>query len=400
MADFKVESPAGVRDGSNKTFTLTGPVSQMVSVVLRYLALPEGDAVDGYTLVGLVLTLGSAVQAPAVDDTFVAQYFRGAIYVPPVVVPLVPDTLEQMRRQLRMYCPFVPPALAESWLKKRWRQVCERRAWSFLRAETLLTSPAIVNGGTVTVTSGTDVITGSGTAFDSTMIGRQFKVGATAPVFTIVTVASATSLTLDNVWPLATASGRSYQILQAYYTMPGDFLTFLSVVDVANQWRLHINFFDKRQIDLFDPVRTSSGTPYILAAHRNTAAEIPQFEMWPHPTGWRTYPVFYVKRGAPLSSTTTLPSVITGDILVEGALADLARWPGPEPGKRNPMFNLDLWKTHEAEFKSRLVEQARQDNEIYQTDLDYARYTSWPMAPLSASFAQSHAMSVDDGDFF
>lgn len=302
------------------------------------------------------------------------------------------DTFEQVYRELLLYAPACPVPLAEHWVRNRYRQVCEGRQWSFLRAADQFLVADAYSTGTVTVTRSSTTVTGSGTAWTTAMSGRQVKFSSTSPVYTITITASdelAQTLTLDKAFGGTTAAGVSYQILQCYVTAPTNFLTFLSCVNVSNMWRLWVNFFTTEDLDRIDPIRTSSGQPYLVAALRNTSAEVAQFELWPHPTSQAQYPFTYIKRVTDFASGTTLPTLIRGDILLKGALADLCKWPGSGDSK-NPMFRMDLALQFEKEFIAMVAEAWKQDNEIYQTDLSYT--SALPMAPLSASFAQSHAL--------
>ena len=306
------------------------------------------------------------------------------------------DSLTQMAGQLLLYCPQCPRDLAELWIRDRWRRACESRHWSFLRTSSVIHIPAAYSTGTVSITTGTQAVTGSGTVWTSSHVGMQFKVAGKAPVYTISAVGSNTSLTIDTVWGAPSISSSTYMICQAYSSMPSDFLKFLSCVDTMNFWRMRTDSYTKEDLDRFDPMRSSSGNPLILAAFQNTSTGQAQYEMWPHPVTQRDYPFTYVKRTADFGDSSTLPSILTGDVLVRGALADLCRWPGPSAETRNPMFDLRLSSSYELEFIHCLGEAGRQDNEIYQTDLSYQ---NWPLAPVNAAFAQSHAMMEPDTFF-
>lgn len=308
------------------------------------------------------------------------------------------DTFEAMARRLLAYNAGVPQSLAEIWIRDRWRWLCEKRDWSFLRVGGQIVIPASTSTGTVAVTNGSATVVGTGTAWTSALINQQFKFAGQAPVYNITAVTDATHLTIEDEWALATSSGSSYLICQAWVTMPADFWTFRTIADPTNLWRLHTNFFDQTHLDRADPGRTSSGTPYIVAAFRDyvdpvTFISYVRYEMWPAPTALRAYPYTYFKRAPDLTATSVLPGIVTGDVLVTGALADLCRWPGPSMTEKNPMFNLSLASDYEGRFQLRCAELGRQDNEVYNTDLDYAGY---PLAPLSAQFMQSHGMMEFD----
>lgn len=74
------------------------------------------------------------------------------------------------------------------------------------------TTSYFTTAGTVSVTNGSATVTGSGTSWTSTMVGALFQVDGDANVYTIASVASATSLTLTANYSGATASGAGYRI--------------------------------------------------------------------------------------------------------------------------------------------------------------------------------------------
>jgi hypothetical protein len=222
------------------------------------------------------------------------------------------------------------------------------------------------------------------------MVGRQLKVNGY--VFTISSYTSATSIAIDQSWVGATASAQTYSIIQAYITpTPTDFHSFHSVLDVGNNYKLHIGI-DALKLDQIDPKRSSSGTPYILAGTgTRNSSNIPIFELWPHPTTQRVYQYLYERAVPDLAEADEPPAIIRSDILVMGALADLARWPGT-PERRNPMYDpyFNQWKVREADYKEALEGAIVDDQSIYQND--FTRMDAGRYFPLDANFMQSHVI--------
>lgn len=67
--------------------------------------------------------------------------------------------------------------------------------------------------GTVEVTQNSKTVTGTGTGWDSSMVGRKFRVDTDGDVYIIEAVASAISLTLTREYQGTTGSGKDYTIL-------------------------------------------------------------------------------------------------------------------------------------------------------------------------------------------
>ncbi len=69
--------------------------------------------------------------------------------------------------------------------------------------------------GTVSMTQGSNEVTGSGTSWTSAMAGRKFKITGESKTYKIRDVVSATALTLEDAYEGTTGSGKSYAILGA-----------------------------------------------------------------------------------------------------------------------------------------------------------------------------------------
>jgi hypothetical protein len=225
------------------------------------------------------------------------------------------------------------------------------------------------------------------------MEGRQFYLGNQAPFYTITDVASATSLTLDQAFAAADASAQDYTISLVYAVMPTNFLNFESVLDVSNKWKLWTNFNQDR-LNQWDAGRTASGTTWVLAAATpspvtDTLNQV-RYEMWPR-TSPGPYQLYYTynKRPALLSGTDPILFPLRGDIVREGALAELALWPGTSQTP-NPYHNLQLHREHLGLFEKYLGEAIKDDNEIGMLSLRYDTGYTWPYAPIDANFWQTH----------
>lgn len=300
------------------------------------------------------------------------------------------NTLLEMSRSLRLYVPQLPAPLAEQFIRDRYRRILERRDWSALRREAEFQFNAEKTDGTISITRGTTALVGTGTTFASTDVGRQFKTGASSPIYTIAAYTSATSLTLDRAFGGDSATNALYRIFDGYVTAPADFLRFLTVVDPTNGWRIP-HWITKEEIDAMDPQRTMFGQPFIVADRMfNTATPpMPTFEVWPFTTTARTLYYTYIKRGADLIQDSDIPIwPLTSDVIVQGALADVARWPGTAETP-NPYFaRPEYWKSYEAQFNDLMIELERRDEEVYLTML---KQHSLPLHPISAKYIQSHA---------
>lgn len=306
------------------------------------------------------------------------------------------DTFGQVIRQVRLHCPLAPYFLVEFWCKKAYSDICDKRGWSWLRAESEFLLSA-QKSGTVNVTRGSVTVSGGTMAYATSDINRQFRVGNNSPVYTIIDAVAATSYTLDRVFGSTTATGTTAAVLDAYLTVPADFQRFIAVIDVINNWQLHL-WVTEDELNSWDAQRSTTGTPWAVASRKlATAGSLAgriQFELWPYQTGQYNYPYYYMRRPEAMTEDTALlgPLAADGNILVTSALAECAKWPGLE-GKKNPYFNLALAAQLQKQVDDDVDRLQVLDEEIYMSWMATVNHYSWAPYPQDSKFFQSHAVS-------
>jgi hypothetical protein len=304
------------------------------------------------------------------------------------------DTYAKIWGRVLLRCPSASSFLARDWVTNAFRRVAERRDWSWLVKPGQFTFNTLYNTGTVTVANLSATVTGSGTTWTSAMVGRQIRIGLANPIYTITAVTAPTSLTIDSPWGPATIStGSPYEIYNAFVSPPTDFHHFLTIWDPAYNWQLHRNV-TQIELNLWDAQRSNRGQAYLVAS-RDWYNTLPRFEAWPHVTSQYVIPFLYVARATDLEdSGAVLPRYIRGDLLMEMALAEAAKWPGPSADAPNPYFNLNLAKLHEGKVEYMINEVERQDEEIMVMNVQYQTVSQLPWAPLplDAAYWQKHAM--------
>ena len=305
------------------------------------------------------------------------------------------DTYNSIWGKVLLRCPAADPLLARDWVTNAFRRVAERRPWSWLVKQGQFLTSAVYNTGTVSVTHGSTAVVGSGTTFTSAMVDRQFRISG-SPIYDVASYTDATHITLGQVYGGSTNAAASYEIFTPYGTAPSDFDYFISVWDPNYNWQLHLDL-TQRELNYWDAQRAYRGQSYVIA-HRDYytpsggTVPLPRYEIWPHQTAQYVYPFLYVMRATDLlDSGATLPRYIRGDLLLEMALAEAARWPGPSPDKPNPYYdkNLKLALMHEQRAEFMIAEAERQDEERNVTGVYYDIPDAW--APLDTDFWQKHA---------
>lgn len=313
------------------------------------------------------------------------------------------DTIGEAVRSIRLHCPLAPYFLAFNWTQDSYRTICNKRGWSWLRAngEFILNNQVT---GTCNVTRGSATISGGTLSYAAANVDRQFRVGSAGAIYTITACAVGVSYTIDQVYGGTTALATTGTILDAYLTCPADFQRFIAVLDVVNNWQL-VLWKTEDELNAIDAQRSSTGTPIWVVSNKlktaGTASLIgrAQYELWPYQTSASYYPFFYMRKPEALTEDTVLlgPLADYFEVIVQYGLAKAAQWPGVE-GKRNPYFNLSLSAQLTKQADETLDRLQVLDEEIYMSWV--ATFSQYPYAGvMDSKFMQSHAFPAM-GTFF
>lgn len=183
------------------------------------------------------------------------------------------DTFTTVWNRVQLRVPAAGPDLCQDVVRDAFNQLAERRQWSWLTGSSAFYPPIYTMTGTVSVTSGSAVVTGAGSNFSSDMTGKQLRVGALGgsayPTYTIAQYVSATSVVLDRPWVGASLSAQAYTVFQCYFTAPADFASFYSVINPTGNYRLNHNA-TQAELDSYDPQRSQSGISFAMAFYDYT----------------------------------------------------------------------------------------------------------------------------------
>lgn len=253
-----------------------------------------------------------------------------------------------MIRELRGAVPKMPLDLCKKTINRARADVYRQNLWSFLLYDRYQwIAPVIVNTGTATAAQGYDTVVLDVTAAAalvasvtpySSIIQRQFRIGA-GTIYNIWGWDLPTrTLTLDRPFGEGSATDSAYQIYQVYYAAPyKDHLTFTSVRDMSNFIDL---FIDKTRaaIDAVDPQRTWYSFPTDVVYYQvdqnpaSTTLGYSLFELWGAPQYSLNYQLYGIRSGAEgggmdlTANTDTLPIAIGEDCLIEYAKYYAYQW--------------------------------------------------------------------------
>jgi hypothetical protein len=302
--------------------------------------------------------------------------------------------------ELKGVFPGLSPQLAQTYVIRAYRDIRDARFWSFQKAYGYLPVPPQITTGTFTVTfnSATCVADANAKAAltgltNPPITSYQIRFAGLLPLYTISSFNSTTGvLTFANQEYTSTPSttGISYQAYQAYYGPPlidasgdatTDFLRYTSVVDPVQPRRFTLNK-SREFIDTHDPQRLDFTYPKIMASFTTdgTTAQLPLYEVWPHPLYQTTLLCSYQRRGIDFSAATdTLPASIPDDLLMARAMRYGCEWalvnlPSSKTGGVTTML-----KSVMETYKTELFKAQKQDNEVFRQNdiINYNEYPIW-----------------------
>ncbi len=310
--------------------------------------------------------------------------------------------------------------LAKRDVQKAWRDILNRRTWSFLVSEGGFNAPGLIQSGSVTVTQNSTSVSADATAaaaFDAvvtavpTLIQRQFRLSTAGSIYNIVSWDTATDiLVVDRPILEPSAVTSSYMVYQCYFPPPPqalqadgsyDFNRWMSVMDPINGWTLKDNK-SKAWLDQIDPQRSTSSLAYRYVDYKNHAPQtsnIPMWEFWPHPTSGQEYVCLYKAKGLAFQAgNSPLPDCIPEALLIDRTLYKYSyRWAQINAGS-NPSLAKTNWgamirDAHEL-WKGDLQAAKMQDENIHMEALiGPLRRRFGP--PVDSNFLQSHSTGLE-----
>jgi hypothetical protein len=131
-------------------------------------------------------------------------------------------TWGDIRFALSSAFPEADIPLLDAWISLAYASVLERIRWRSLNGTFAFAARGAYRTGSVSVTSGSTDVTGSGTSWDSGQTGWKIKIGNDNATYG-VSISDGTHLVLDRAYLGETASGLGYVLFQDTYAMSPDF---------------------------------------------------------------------------------------------------------------------------------------------------------------------------------
>ena len=223
-------------------------------------------------------------------------------------------TLSFMKNNILRFVPGMQPDIIESTIQDAYRQLC-LKDWNRLKFVSQINTVPLYATGTITIDA-TGAVTGTGTNFTSSMIGRHLRFQYSDSIFEIVSVADQTHLTVDDWTGLVVTTAAKYTIMKIIYSLDPSVGVIFSVNYDTALTKKSQSYFNR-----FDPARWTTGTAEWWAyAGVDPLTGGHRIEIYPVPYETEPLRIYGKKRAIPLSDTTPVYSLLNEDLLEAYAL--------------------------------------------------------------------------------
>lgn len=319
-----------------------------------------------------------------VNPTYPNQVSFGGVKAPSTQL-----NYREMLNEVTRWNPNVDPMVAGRWINNYYRKIIDMRSWYGLKLKGQVSVSSPTNPGLVTCTLGSPFVVGTGTNFDSTLIGLQFRTGFTYGYQTITNVTDATHLQLDT--PLVAAPGTNttgYQIVDAYINFGANIKRLLWATNQQQGWPMEVNW-PIQTINAWDVWRQSLGWSRYLAQRAPDPTGAALWECWPNPFSQQAFPFEAYQQPPDMVLDNDAPVAwIPADLIVTRAVADALVF----GGRKSDYYDPTTSGMKVAEFDKRCEQAQMADNDLDQQDVswDYGMEEGRVGFGVGSAYAQSH----------
>lgn len=284
----------------------------------------------------------------------------------------------QMIGAIQSENPDIDPSDIQVEINNIVRRIYDRREWSGLFIYGQIVTPAWITGGSVALTQGSNQVQGTGTTWDASVIGRQFRLGYNTPPITITGLDAANQiLTLQLPWGSGTFASAGYFIAQYLYTIGPNIKYIHTAKNMIMAWRMQLGY-TQQTLDALDPWRATVFTPAALAQAPPDQNGNYQVELWPVPSIVQAIPwIAAVQPPNLVNDADSLPPAIRSDIVVDFGRAWAKTYKGP---KWNKYYDAGEAARLRASAERELSYMAKADEDLYRQNILFPS-ESMQMAP-------------------
>lgn len=270
--------------------------------------------------------------------------------------------------QIQFWNPDLSQPKLLALLNNSLRKVVDRKCWLSLFVKGQVISPQATTQGQVSVTLGSPIVTGNGTAWTQALVGQQFRIGYNNPIYSIISVddtATPQTLTLELPWGSpSVVSG--YFIAQNYFNFGPNIKYVKTMVNMQMgiKFQLHAT---QDTLNTIDPWRMNVNFPWMAAGM--PLAQDGSYLMELYPASWiqQAFPFMaYIQPSNLVNDTDPFPAYFRGDIIIKDAIADALVIGGP---KNNKYYDAAESMRKRQDFEGELLRMANADENLYRTEV-------------------------------
>lgn len=234
---------------------------------------------------------------------------------------------------------------ASAWAQERYEELATVRLKHLLRHSAVVV-PAVVTAGTVTVTSGSDIVTGDATAqaaWNADLVGRFLQVGNVW--YRIKTVTATPTLQLETVYTETTAAGASYKVVARYVLLPDD-VQYLARTFTHTRLRRPIVVGTLQELERMVPDRlyNTGGPHYVADVGVDPVSSRRMLEVYAYSTQAEALSFRYWAKPRKFQANDELPDFIDEATLKEGVLVNCMRWLMAEALRKQDKEGAAHWR--------------------------------------------------------
>lgn len=311
----------------------------------------------------------------------------------------MPVTIESVARQLIASVDSdAGYLLGAQWIIKRYEQLAIKAKLRHLRQVGQVSTPAAITTGAITVSRGSNLVTGDATAiaaWTTSLVGWHIRGRVTWHEIIAHNIATG-ALALLGDFEEESVSAGSYTLIQRWIPLAPD-VGYLGDTFINPRRRMPLNLVDYGELDRAAPSRSAvSGT----ATHVAEAPQLPdgrkRVEFYPYSSTSESYAYVYWRSVGQLTYSDVLPPSVPSYILIEGALIDLFRYKMSQAMNANNGESAAFWRnemrTQETKWNDHLVEAIGADRGEDDTSF-ILKHLGAALGPTDITTARDHILA-------
>lgn len=191
--------------------------------------------------------------------------------------------------------------------------------WEQEPTEVVITIPAEVTGTDAGVTLDSATVTTADAV--AAWVNRFFRRGSDEFFYEITAQSAGVSITIEEAWPLATATAQSFTIFPRLLTPASDARSILEVWGERRLEKRSLTWLNDHDADRSD---TTDDVPQVWVPAQRSSQNVPRIEVWPRPTTATPLRIVYERSGA-LSGDGVSPIYPAHLLSLRGMVSALTR---------------------------------------------------------------------------